>query len=1016
MLLKKSAFFLALCFALPLFVCAFDGDSVYETFAPDGIPFCVADEDWNPDGLGNHRAVVHVEADETTSVVRVRLPWRRSDREPAMKGVVVVAAATGEKMEEVYMTDVSADEGTVCFQPVVGQSLYYVYYMPYRFRQGSYDARYEPGWNDYLLCKGEGRIENGELAAPENPQSAGNNSQFSTFNSQFPQGENSPFPQAEVLRFESRNRFEFMTCMGIAATKEETEALRQKQTENPVIFTEDRCFPIRLTHRLPVRWLAKELADRFEGTAGRGEYYVWQVGLWAAHAGLKNVRLSFSEWHQQGGTAVIAAEEMTCFNQEGTNWDGKSIAFAVDVPQDEVKALWCGVQIPDDIPAGDYSGQVTLTADGLAPRSLDVLIHVRPELVEEKGDNDLWRMSRLRWLNSRIGEDDHPVSPYAPMMVHGQTIKASEKQVRMSRGGLPRSIMVDGHEILAEPIRIEIETADGIVTMDGGKTRLHREADGLVAWQTTQMKNGLAATCVARMEYDGYLHFDVALTSATAVQVKDIRLVTHYTSYASRYLMGIGFDGGLRPETYAWNWAGPYDSYWMGGTKAGLHVEFRGGTYHGPLLNDYKPAPPAVWTNEGKGRVSVTGADEACVTAATGEMRLGDEPVRLEFALNITPVKPLDTAAHFSRRFFHGSWRHFDQAATEGANICNIHHATGLNPVINYPFIVQDSLKAFVDHEHAEGRKVKLYYTIRELTDHVAEIYALKSLGSEILADGPGRGAPWLCEHLVDGYRPAWYVSLADGTVDAAFVLSPHSRWINYYLEGLRWMLQHYAIDGLYMDDVSFDRTVMKRMRKIMAQYRPGSLIDLHSNTGYSRGPANQYTDFFPYIDRLWFGESFRYDAMTPDEWLVTFSGIPFGLMSEMLQGGGNRWLGMVYGATNRHSYGPSPAPVWRLWKEFGIDDARMIGYWDDDCPVISSDAQVKATAYVKAGKTLIALANFGEEDTSVTLHLDDSLLKGASSGMLYAPPVDDYQEEQSFPLGTPIPVKTKRGWLLLLE
>lgn len=58
MLLKKTVFFLALCFALPLFVCAFDGDSVYETFAPDGIPFCVADDDWNPDGLGNHPIAV----------------------------------------------------------------------------------------------------------------------------------------------------------------------------------------------------------------------------------------------------------------------------------------------------------------------------------------------------------------------------------------------------------------------------------------------------------------------------------------------------------------------------------------------------------------------------------------------------------------------------------------------------------------------------------------------------------------------------------------------------------------------------------------------------------------------------------------------------------------------------------------------------------------------------------------------------------------------------------------------
>jgi hypothetical protein len=116
------------------------------------------------------------------------------------------------------------------------------------------------------------------------------------------------------------------------------------------------------------------------------------------------------------------------------------------------------------------------------------------------------------------------------------------------------------------------------------------------------------------------------------------------------------------------------------------------------------------------------------------------------------------------------------------------------------------------------------------------------------------------------------------------------------------------------MDDVAFDRDVMKRMRKIYAQYKPTAIIDLHSNTGYSIGPTNQYAGFFPYVDRLWLGESYKYNQLKPDEWFVTFSGIPFGQMSEMLQDGGNRFLGMVYGATARHSYGRfSPAPVWKL-------------------------------------------------------------------------------------------------------
>ena len=93
-------------------------------------------------------------------------------------------------------------------------------------------------------------------------------------------------------------------------------------------------------------------------------------------------------------------------------------------------------------------------------------------------------------------------------------------------------------------------------------------------------------------------------------------------------------------------------------------------------------------------------------------------------------------------------------------------------------------------------------------------------------------------------------------------------------------------------------RRILKRMRRAMESVKPGCLIDLHSNTGFSRGPANQYTEFFPYVDKLWFGESFLYDKMTPANWLVESSGIPFGLSGDMLYRGGNAWLGMQYGMT----------------------------------------------------------------------------------------------------------------------
>ncbi|MDR1602594.1 MAG: DUF6067 family protein [Tannerella sp.] len=974
-----------------------DGESQYQPFAPDGVPFAVADSAWDVDGLGNHRAVVSVSKAEREAV-KVVLPWRRPDLRPETKRIVVTDAASGLEVKDVAILDLSPEKGEIAFRPQTVPGTYYVYYLPYRFRKGWGDARYGKPWNDYLPP---------EYAADPAWEQTVKDSR-------------SLLPEAVPERFETRSRFDFFTSMGLIASEKEVQALKANAPGDFRVFPEDRAYPVRLT-AIPARWASKGASGTFEGYALPNEYYTWQIGVWAAKRELKRVHLTFDDLVHSSGKHVIRADGLTCFNQEGVNWDGQPLALEVNVPEGKVQALWCGVQIPEDAAVGKYAGKVTVSAENAAPQTVNVTVHVEKGFLADRGDGELWRHSRLRWLNSTIGMDSLPVAPYGKIRLDGNLIDATGKTVRIDANGLPQSIEVNGCRTLEKPVELAVVTENGnTVSFRADNARPEQTADGLVQWTASSVQEGLTFDCNAFMEYDGYLRYRIRLSAGKETKVRDIRLVTAYAPDASEYFMGTGHPGGTRPTDYMWDWKGPWDSYWTGSHRAGLHVEFRGGAYHGPLINDYKPEPPAAWANGGQGRIRVSGAagSPATVVASTGSHTLSERPLELEFALLITPVKPLNTAKHFSERYFHASPEGFDRAAEEGANIANIHHSMSLNPVINYPFIVRDSLTEYIRNQHVAGRKVKLYYTIRELTTWAVEVHALKSLNHEIFVSGVGYGLPWYCEHLIDDYKPAWYTELPGQNTDAALVLNGFSRWINYYLEGLRWMFENYQIDGIYMDDVSFDRDVMKRIRKIIAQYRPDALIDLHSNTGYSIGPANQYAGFFPYVDRLWFGESFRYNQMKPDEWLVTFSGIPFGVMSEMLQDGGNRYLGMVYGATARHSYSPySPAPVWNLWKSFGIEDAQMLGYWDPGCPVKTGHPEVKATAYVRPGKTLISIGNFGTEDHAVRLSFDwNKLGVEPSNAVLHAPAIQHFQEERTFRPDETVHIKSKEGWLLILE
>ena len=286
-------------------------------------------------------------------------------------------------------------------------------------------------------------------------------------------------------------------------------------------------------------------------------------------------------------------------------------------------------------------------------------------------------------------------------------------------------------------------------------------------------------------------------------------------------------------------------------------------------------------------------------------MKKGDR-LYYYFNLALTPFRPIDTDKQWRERYHH-NYEFLDGIQKRGANVINIHHANAINPFINYPFLRTKEMKAYIDGAHARDMKVKIYNTVRELSNSCVEMFALRSLGNEIFSEGPGGGFSWLQEHLDQNYIGAWFVP---GLKDAAIVNSGISRWHNYYLEGLDWLMKNVGIDGLYIDDLAFDRMTMKRIRKVMNRTNPGAMIDLHSANQYNpkdgfANSANLYLEHFPYLDRLWFGEYFNYD-FPPEFWLVEVSGIPYGLMGEMLEGGGNPWRGMLYGLSLIHISEPT--------------------------------------------------------------------------------------------------------------
>jgi len=278
-----------------------------------------------------------------------------------------------------------------------------------------------------------------------------------------------------------------------------------------------------------------------------------------------------------------------------------------------------------------------------------------------------------------------------------------------------------------------------------------------------------------------------------------------------------------------------------------------------------------------------------------------------------------------------------------------------------------------------------------------------------------------LQEHLGGDYIAAWYVPEQK---DAAIINSGVNRWHNYYVEGMNWLVNNVGIDGIYLDDVAFDRTTMKRVKRVLTQNGHPGIIDLHSANQYNKSDgfnnsANLYLEHFPYLNRLWFGEYFDYEKNDPNFFMVEVSGIPYGLMGEMLQGGGNPWRGMVYGMTNRMPWSDhaDPRPIWKVWDDFGIKGSRMIGYWVGHNPIKTNNKDVLATAYVKDKKVMIAIASWAQDDTKFKLNIDWKALGiDPAKAKLTAPEITNFQPGNRFSLNDEIPVSKGKGWLLILK
>ncbi|ANI89429.1 hypothetical protein A9P82_09050 [Arachidicoccus ginsenosidimutans] len=972
------------------------------------LKYTNAHDDWNADSLGTHRVIVNVTS--KGDVAKVIIPWRRRDENPQNKDVILVDAQTCSVVKNALLKDVSREQGTIYFEPTSGVGRYYVYYMPYHIKGVYYPKTI------YLPVKN---------TADENWLAKTTKSTL----------------QAVCSELQSVNGFNNFYPMEVIATQKETDDLIKKNSDKSyLVFPEDRLHSIKMTNDLPFRWIKKGVQNSFKDEALRGENFAYQLGIYPAKKDLKNVRVEFSDLKSASG-AVLSKSIMQCINNEGVNWIGTPETFMVNVPQKKVQALWCTIDIPEDTKAGVYAGAVKVSVDNAPTTTVKISLKINDQIAKDHGVDEPWKQTRLTWLNSTLYEKNTVIAPYIPLKKSGNEISLLGRKVTIAKTGFPAqlqsfftqemtSISNQPKDVLTEPIHFHFTKSDGKdIAFNSSLVDYTEQSEGTISWQVKNTSPEIEMDVNGSLEFDGFINYTVKVIALQDADFNNINLHIPFQPSVAKYILGLGNIGQKRPDSIAWKWHVDtlnQDGAWLGDVNAGLQFSLRDQHYVRPLnTNFYLQKPlllPSSWGNDNKGGISIWQKGKAILVdnySGARSMKKGDT-LYYNFRMLFTPFHTLDTKSHFANRYIH-KYINTDTAKALGATVINIHQGTAINPYINYPFIKTSEMKSYIDSAHALGEKVKIYNTVRELSNRAYELPALFSLGTEIFSPGKGNGYPWLCEHLDTNYIAGWYTPEAN---DAAIVQNGMSRWHNYYVEGTKWLVKNVGIDGLYLDDVAFDRDIMKRVKRALLQDNHPGLIDLHSANQFDKadGWNNSsilYMELFPYLNRLWFGEKFDYENNSKDYYLTEMSGIPFGLMGEMLENNGNAWRGMLYGMTDRLLWfdNADPRPLWKVWDSFGIGDAKMIGYWVDDNPVKSDNEDVPVTIYKKNNSVLISLASWAKNDVNIHLKIDWKALGiNPSTATIVAPVIDKFQPARAFKIDEAIHVEKNKGWLLIVK
>jgi hypothetical protein len=205
-------------------------------------------------------------------------------------------------------------------------------------------------------------------------------------------------------------------------------------------------------------------------------------------------------------------------NLEGLDFWGRPYVRTQLIPKGQMVSFWIAVVVPASAPAATYTTTATISllmgssSSSVMTFNVAVEIAVAGPPLDNGGDDDIWRGTRLHWFDSQLGNsDDFVPEPFVPLSCQTSgnevTVSALEKVFVLDLANPFLSNVLTGKEgnqtkPLAAPVSFEVFAAGGPLQWNW-QTEVGACSSMRLTLRATATLQGITASIVASLDATG---------------------------------------------------------------------------------------------------------------------------------------------------------------------------------------------------------------------------------------------------------------------------------------------------------------------------------------------------------------------------------------------------------------------------------------------------------------------------------------------------------------------------------